>query len=343
MVRVLWSYSSLKDAFQVRGNLRDSYKPAPLSYHVRLRKHRCHLGSQYRQSTVPLSTSPASRCIRSFWFFTRILHACTHLRESSSVVVNVKSGPEWKRPPSASSPAQNALCSKHLPDTCCCNLGSIDRLPPRERISPWSRRDVGYPQSILRWRFRISFPTWPRIDTRNDQLDFGSDKNPFSLVNSGEPFAKGETPGLPLSMSSDSGSARAISLEPVACGYTRVRTRKEYADATLQNEGRGLSCMPRERQGKGQRRMRSIYSELAGWLTSCLHSLSPTKCPFSMKLIRNETKRNDRAMALFFNDDFGRILILGISYKKSGMIIVINLWLFTYHEVPEVTLFYPNG
>jgi len=269
--------------------------------------------------------------------FTPARICASHHRQ----VVNVKSGPEWKRLPSASSPAQNALYSKHLPDTCCCNLGSIDRLPPRERISPWSRRDVGYPQSILRWRFRISFPTWPRIDARNDQLDFGSHKNPFSLVNSGEPFAKGETPGLPLSMSSDSGSARAISLEPEACGYTRVRTRKEYADATLQNEGRGLSCMPRERQGKGRRRMRSIYSELAGWLTSRLHSLSPTRCPFSMKLIRNETKRSRDGP--FFNDDFGRILILGISYKKSGMIVVINLWLFTHHEVPEVTLFYPNG
>jgi len=141
--------------------------------------------------------------------------------------------------------------SKHLPDTCCCNLGSIDRLPPRERISPWSRRDVSYPRSVVRWRFRISLPMWLReLTERNGQLlDFGSDKNRSSLANSDEPFAKGETPGLSLSMSSDSGSARAISLARSVCGYTRVRTRKEYADATLRNEGRGAAC---RESGKGK-------------------------------------------------------------------------------------------
>jgi hypothetical protein len=50
-------------------------------------------------------------------------------------------------------------------------------------------------------------------------------------------------------MSSDSGSARAISLEPeeriYACADTQGVRRRH--DSTLRNEGRGLSCMPRER------------------------------------------------------------------------------------------------
>lgn len=154
-----------------------------------------------------------------------------------------------------------------FPDTCCRNLGSIDRTLPREWMFPRPRRSVGCAQ-IVRWRFSPGAKERDCAEcgaNRGSWRDFDR-MNCSPLANVGSLNSRDPRRVWAIIRSRDAPLADACKIIRVCVQGIRRRHR-----GALWNDERGLNCVSWKRQGKGWRRMGNQYmAGLTGWLTPCV-------------------------------------------------------------------------
>lgn len=131
-----------------------------------------------------------------------------------------------------------------FPDTCY-NFSSIDR--------EWSRRNhVGCTQTV-----------WWRISGRRSVIALSNNIERvwrvFQVVNLSSPTSVSLLVSSGISLIINTSSNSEISLLSGAWTRMCVKGVRRRHRTALQNERRGLSCVLREQQGKGRRRMRDQY------------------------------------------------------------------------------------